>query len=108
MCDAPVKGPLIGVRHLQIGLLFMCIFVSNFSNVNVAISLVAMTDAASANPNQKSNRSQWQIIFGITALIYICGSIIYIKWGSAETQPWNDVDYLKRGVYIQPSRQMLA
>ncbi|KRF97956.1 uncharacterized protein Dwil_GK21463 [Drosophila willistoni] len=77
----------------------------NTSNALVALCVpllvgVIITDV--------SNRSQWQIIFGITALIYICGSIIYIKWGSAETQPWNDVDYLKRGVYIQPSRQMLA
>ncbi|XP_068144427.1 putative inorganic phosphate cotransporter [Drosophila tropicalis] len=77
----------------------------NTSNALVALCVpllvgVIITDV--------SNRSQWQIIFGITALIYIGGSLIYIKWGSAETQPWNDVDYLKRGVYTEPSRQMLA
>uniref|UniRef100_B4MQ94 GK21461 n=2 Tax=Drosophila willistoni TaxID=7260 RepID=B4MQ94_DROWI len=57
-----------------------------------------------------SNRSQWQIVFGITAFIYISGSLIYIKWGSTETQPWNDVDYLKTAEEMrpQPSRQMLS
>ncbi|XP_023037942.1 putative inorganic phosphate cotransporter [Drosophila willistoni] len=77
MRDAPIKGPLIGVRHLQIGLLFMCIFVSNFSNVNVAISLVAMTDAASANPNH--NEFDWSE----TEKSYILSSFY---WGNIMTQ----------------------
>ncbi|XP_055838550.1 putative inorganic phosphate cotransporter isoform X1 [Episyrphus balteatus] len=45
------KGPLIGARHLQTLLLFLAIAVNYATRLNIAVSLVAMTDAKTTNPN---------------------------------------------------------
>ncbi|XP_017835299.1 uncharacterized protein LOC108594669 [Drosophila busckii] len=45
------KGPRIGIRHLQALLLFMLITVNFIARLNVGVSLVAMTNSASANPD---------------------------------------------------------
>ncbi|XP_055838555.1 putative inorganic phosphate cotransporter [Episyrphus balteatus] len=45
------KGPIFGARHLQTLLLHLAIGVSFVSRVNIAITLVAMTDAQTTNPN---------------------------------------------------------
>ncbi|XP_018794824.1 PREDICTED: putative inorganic phosphate cotransporter isoform X1 [Bactrocera latifrons] len=39
------------------------------------------------------NRTQWQIIFAIAAVIFFLGNLFYIIWGTSETQPWNSVDF---------------
>ncbi|XP_017467115.1 PREDICTED: putative inorganic phosphate cotransporter [Rhagoletis zephyria] len=41
----------------------------------------------------KHNRSQWQIIFAIAALIFFVGNLFYIIWGTSETQSWNSSDF---------------
>ncbi|XP_017478656.1 PREDICTED: putative inorganic phosphate cotransporter [Rhagoletis zephyria] len=45
------KGPCFGMRHLQTLLLFFNIMVVYFSRLNVAVSVVAMTNANTTNPN---------------------------------------------------------
>ncbi|XP_055846591.1 putative inorganic phosphate cotransporter [Episyrphus balteatus] len=45
------KGPVIGARHLQTLLLFLAIAVGYAGRINVSVSLVAMTDAETTNPN---------------------------------------------------------
>lgn len=39
------------------------------------------------------NRMQWQIVFGISAVVFILGNLVYIIWGTSETQTWNSVDF---------------
>ncbi|XP_053959741.1 putative inorganic phosphate cotransporter [Anastrepha ludens] len=41
----------------------------------------------------KHNRTQWQIIFAIAAVIFFLGNLVYIIWGTSETQPWNASDF---------------
>ncbi|XP_065369044.1 putative inorganic phosphate cotransporter [Calliphora vicina] len=41
-----------------------------------------------------SNRSQWQIVFIIAAVIFFLGNLVYIFWGTAEAQPWDAEDFL--------------
>ncbi|XP_030381477.1 putative inorganic phosphate cotransporter [Scaptodrosophila lebanonensis] len=49
--DTPPKGPALGIRHLQALLLFICIIVNYIARLNVSVIVVAMTDAASTNPD---------------------------------------------------------
>ncbi|XP_033149243.1 putative inorganic phosphate cotransporter [Drosophila busckii] len=48
---AESKGPAIGIRHLQAALLFLAICVNYVARLNVSVALVAMTDAATSNPD---------------------------------------------------------
>ncbi|XP_059223311.1 putative inorganic phosphate cotransporter [Stomoxys calcitrans] len=43
-----------------------------------------------------SSRLQWQIVFAIAAVIFFFGNLVYIIWGSTDTQPWNDEDFLAK------------
>ncbi|XP_061387036.1 putative inorganic phosphate cotransporter [Musca vetustissima] len=45
------KGPFIGQRHIQSLLLFTCIAINYMTKYNGSISLVAMTNATTTNPN---------------------------------------------------------
>lgn len=44
----------------------------------------------------QSNRDQWQIVFIISAVIFIVGNTVYIIFGSTQTQAWNDPNYLSK------------
>ncbi|EDV91491.1 putative inorganic phosphate cotransporter [Drosophila grimshawi] len=39
---------------------------------------------------EPTERSQWQVVFSIAAMVLFGGNVIYLIWGTAETQPWND------------------
>ncbi|XP_073844830.1 putative inorganic phosphate cotransporter isoform X2 [Musca autumnalis] len=41
-----------------------------------------------------SNRTQWQIVFAISAIIFFFGNLLYIIWGTAVSQPWDAEDFL--------------
>lgn len=45
------KGPRIGIRHLQSILLFLGLTVIHIARLNVSVAIVAMTNAATTNPN---------------------------------------------------------
>lgn len=45
------KGPRIGLRHVQSLLLFLGLTVMHIARLNVSVAIVAMTNAASTNPN---------------------------------------------------------
>ncbi|XP_016952942.1 putative inorganic phosphate cotransporter [Drosophila biarmipes] len=42
-----------------------------------------------------TNRSEWQIIFIIAAVLLFLGNCVYLCFGTAVTQPWDSEDYLK-------------
>lgn len=44
----------------------------------------------------QSSRSQWQIVFIISASAFFVGNLVYIIWGSNHLQPWDAVDFLKK------------
>lgn len=44
-------GPLIGIRHLQALLLFLAIVVNYTARLSVSVAVVAITDAATTNPD---------------------------------------------------------
>ncbi|XP_055838541.1 putative inorganic phosphate cotransporter isoform X2 [Episyrphus balteatus] len=46
-----IKGPVLGIRHVQVLLLFLCIVVNYMSRLNVSVAVVAMTHAETTNPN---------------------------------------------------------
>ncbi|XP_055838548.1 putative inorganic phosphate cotransporter [Episyrphus balteatus] len=48
---AVIKGPVIGIRHLQTLLLFFSILVNYAGRLNISVSLVAMTNADTTNPD---------------------------------------------------------
>ncbi|XP_054737729.1 putative inorganic phosphate cotransporter [Anastrepha obliqua] len=45
------KGPRFGIRHVQTLLLFLNIVAVSVSRLNISVAVVAMTNAASTNPN---------------------------------------------------------
>ncbi|XP_064543761.1 putative inorganic phosphate cotransporter [Drosophila montana] len=42
----------------------------------------------------KHDRGQWQIVFGIAAVIFFVGNCVFLIWGTAQAQPWDADDYL--------------
>lgn len=44
-----------------------------------------------------TQRGQWQVVFSIAAGVLFAGNVIYLIWGTAKTQPWNDNDESRRG-----------
>ncbi|XP_045477543.1 sialin-like isoform X1 [Harmonia axyridis] len=38
----------------------------------------------------KSELPEWAVIFGITGIIYISSGIVFVLFGSADLQPWNE------------------
>ncbi|ALC46579.1 CG2003 [Drosophila busckii] len=39
-----------------------------------------------------SERSEWQLVFSIAALVLFLGNVVYLIWGTAVTQPWNNIE----------------
>ncbi|XP_039483643.1 putative inorganic phosphate cotransporter isoform X1 [Drosophila santomea] len=46
-------------------------------------------------PISQHNRGQWQIVFGLAAVIFFLGNVVFIIWGTAKAQPWDADDFLK-------------
>ncbi|XP_055846506.1 putative inorganic phosphate cotransporter [Episyrphus balteatus] len=44
--------------------------------------------------DDETNRSQWQIVFWTSALLYFLGNLQFIIFSSTENQPWNDEKYM--------------
>ncbi|XP_001986643.2 putative inorganic phosphate cotransporter [Drosophila grimshawi] len=44
---------------------------------------------------EPSSRSQWQIVFALTAIVFFIGNLVYIIWGTTDQQPWDAADFLK-------------
>ncbi|XP_023299763.2 putative inorganic phosphate cotransporter [Lucilia cuprina] len=40
------------------------------------------------------NRSQWQLVFIIAAVVFFFGNLVYIIFGTAQAQPWDAEDFL--------------
>ncbi|XP_030388518.1 putative inorganic phosphate cotransporter [Scaptodrosophila lebanonensis] len=72
-----VKGPTIGIRHLQALLIFLLITVLYIGRINVGVSVVAMTNAESTN--QHFPEYDWTS----TEISYILSSFF---WGYILTQ----------------------
>ncbi|XP_055846568.1 putative inorganic phosphate cotransporter [Episyrphus balteatus] len=57
--------------------------------------------------DDETDRSQWQIVFLVSALAFFLGNLQYIFFGTTNTQPWNDEDFylinvLEKPNFIQP------
>ncbi|XP_064547882.1 putative inorganic phosphate cotransporter [Drosophila montana] len=56
---------------------------------------------------EPSSRSQWQIVFALTAIVFFFGNLVYIIWGTTDQQPWDAVDFLgPRDAEQQPQPQL--
>ncbi|XP_039495216.1 putative inorganic phosphate cotransporter isoform X1 [Drosophila santomea] len=38
----------------------------------------------------RGQRSQWQVVFSLAAGVLFAGNVIFLIWGTAVTQPWNE------------------
>ncbi|KAI8037537.1 hypothetical protein M5D96_009690 [Drosophila gunungcola] len=47
-----------------------------------------------SNTVANHNRGQWQIVFGLAAVIFFVGNVVFIVWGTAKAQPWDADDFL--------------
>ncbi|XP_017074888.1 putative inorganic phosphate cotransporter isoform X1 [Drosophila eugracilis] len=43
----------------------------------------------------QGSRSQWQIVFAMTAIVFFFGNLVYLIWGTTDQQAWDAEDYLK-------------
>ncbi|XP_050743876.1 putative inorganic phosphate cotransporter isoform X1 [Drosophila biarmipes] len=41
------------------------------------------------------SRSQWQIVFAMTAVVFFFGNLVYLIWGTTDLQLWDAEDYLR-------------
>ncbi|XP_055918136.1 putative inorganic phosphate cotransporter [Eupeodes corollae] len=71
------KGPLLGIRHLQVILLLIAIFIQIYVRFSVSISVVAMTNSGKLNPNFEEFK--WNTM----EINYILGGFF---WGFTITQ----------------------
>lgn len=44
----------------------------------------------------QESRSQWQIVFALTAVVFFVGNLVYLIWGTTDLQPWDAVDFMKK------------
>jgi len=44
----------------------------------------------------KHDRTQWQMVFIVAAVIFFFGNLVFIIFGTAVAQPWDASDYLQR------------
>ncbi|XP_058975965.1 putative inorganic phosphate cotransporter [Musca domestica] len=67
-----------------------------YSIINTVASVVALLSPLAVGfiVTDVHNRYQWQVVFVIAAGIFIVGNLLYIIFGTAETQSWNSDDYL--------------
>lgn len=57
----------------------------------------------------QSDRTQWQIVFIISAVVFALGNLFYLVFGRMHLQPWNDEDYLtKHDVQNEDSKRRKA
>jgi len=42
------------------------------------------------------DRQQWQVVFIISAVIFVVGDLIYLAFGQMVTQPWDAPDFLDK------------
>ncbi|XP_030370203.1 putative inorganic phosphate cotransporter [Scaptodrosophila lebanonensis] len=40
---------------------------------------------------RQTERGEWQLVFSIAALVLFAGNVVYLIWGTAETQKWDAV-----------------
>ena len=45
--------------------------------------------------------SEWRLVFWIVAAMLVITNIIYLIFGSAEIEPWNDI----RSEYVKPANK---
>ncbi|KAK3802945.1 hypothetical protein RRG08_051701 [Elysia crispata] len=79
------------VNHLDIA--------PKFSGILMAISNTFATIPGFVSPllvgaltKQNQTRDQWQIVFYITASIFVVGASIFLLFGQGEVQPWGALD----------------
>ncbi|EDW49546.1 putative inorganic phosphate cotransporter [Drosophila sechellia] len=44
---------------------------------------------------ESDSRSQWQIVFAMTAVVFFIGNLVYLIWGTTDQQAWDAEDYLQ-------------
>ncbi|XP_068144426.1 putative inorganic phosphate cotransporter [Drosophila tropicalis] len=64
--------------------------------VNTAANIVPIATPLTVGVivEENENRSQWQIVFIISAVIFFVGNCVYLAFGTAECQEWDAADYL--------------
>ncbi|KAK3763715.1 hypothetical protein RRG08_006022, partial [Elysia crispata] len=79
------------VNHLDIA--------PKFSGILMAITNTFATIPGFVSPllvgaltKQNQTRDQWQIVFYITAAIFVVGASIFLLFGQGEVQPWGALD----------------
>ncbi|XP_026842048.1 putative inorganic phosphate cotransporter isoform X1 [Drosophila persimilis] len=73
-------------NHSAVLLGIMSVLSEVFTPLTPLVTGVIVTDP--------TNRSQWQIIFCLIALVFFLSNWVYIIWGSSELQPWDAGDFL--------------
>ncbi|XP_073845424.1 putative inorganic phosphate cotransporter [Musca autumnalis] len=68
---------------------------TSVTNAVASIMPILTPLVAGAIVNDESDRVQWQIVFAITAAVFFVGNLVYIIWGTAELQVWDNPDFLK-------------
>lgn len=59
---------------------------SSFTNL-MALLTPLVVGVLVTDPSQ---RSQWQVVFSLAAGVLFTGNVIFLIWGTAVTQPWNE------------------
>ncbi|SPP75828.1 blast:Putative inorganic phosphate cotransporter [Drosophila guanche] len=75
-------------NHSALLMSILCVLSDVLTPLNPLITGAIVTDPA--------NRSQWQIVFCLIALVLFLSNWVYIIWGSSELQPWDADDFLHK------------
>ncbi|XP_034654775.1 putative inorganic phosphate cotransporter [Drosophila subobscura] len=75
-------------NHSALLMSILCVLSDVFTPLTPLITGAIVTDPA--------NRSQWQIVFCLIALVFFLSNWVYIIWGSSELQPWDADDFLHK------------
>ncbi|XP_041449129.1 putative inorganic phosphate cotransporter [Drosophila obscura] len=75
-------------NHSALLMGIMCVLSDVFTPLTPLVTGAIVTDP--------TNRYQWQIVFGLIALVFFLSNWVYIIWGSNELQPWDADDFLHK------------
>ncbi|XP_060650832.1 putative inorganic phosphate cotransporter [Drosophila nasuta] len=74
----------------------LCTFTNLVAMLTPLVVGVLVTD--------QTERSEWQVVFTIVATVLFGGNVIYLIWGTAETQPWNDSESRRESLDFEDAK----
>ncbi|KAL5287925.1 hypothetical protein ACFFRR_008648 [Megaselia abdita] len=80
-----------GINLIDIAPNYASVFMGIILVVNSIIGFITPLVVAAIVGDDESDRTRWQIVFAISAVIFVLGNLVFIFFAKFDVQPWNFV-----------------